>query len=84
VNQKLLFYKKQNLQLIQYKSGEPTPCPQGYNCLIAMNGNSNDPKPNSPLVYTFFPFNLTNVLPSAIVHAVGHFDLYELKNIEAD
>jgi hypothetical protein len=49
-----------------------------------MNANSNEAKPKSPLVYTFFPFNLSTVLPPAIVHAVGHFDLYELKNIEAD
>ncbi len=84
VNQKLLFYKKKNVNLVKYKSGEPTPCPPGYNVLIAMNANSNDAKPNHPLVYTFFPFNLSNILPKAIVHAVGHFDLYEVKNIEAD
>ena len=84
VNQKLLFYKKMNLQLLLCKDGEPTPLPSGYNVLIAMNANSNDAKPKSPLVYTFFPFNLSRVLPPAIVHAVGHFDLYELKNIEAD
>ena len=84
VNQKLLFYKKKNLQLLVYKGGEPTPIPLGYNVLIAMNANSNDVKPKCRLVYTFFPFNLSKVLPHGIVHAVGHFDLYELKNIESD
>ena len=84
VNQKLLFYKKKNLQLLIYKGGEPISFPTGYNVLIAMNANTNDAKPKCHLVYTFFPVSLSKILPNAIVHAVGHFDLYELKNIESD
>jgi len=84
VHQKLLFYKRQNVRLVNYKSGDPTPCPPGYNVLIAMNGNSKEIRPIEPQVYTFFPISLTKILPSAIVRAVGHFDLYEVKNIESD
>ena len=84
VHQKLLYYKKGNVQLVTYKSGDPTPCPLGSNCLIAFNANSRDVKPNYPLVYTFFPFNLEQLLPAVIVRAIGHFNIYEIKNIEAE
>ena len=84
VHQKLLYYKKGNVQLVTYKSGDPTPCPPGSNCLIAFNANSPDVKPNYPLVYTFFPFNLEQLLPAVIVRAIGHFNIYEIKNIEAE
>jgi len=82
VNQRLLFYKRKSLQLLNYRSGDPTPCPSGHNVLIAMNGNSLETKPEAPLVYTFFPLGLAKLLPSFIVRAIGHFDIYELKNIE--
>jgi len=36
-----------------------------------------------PLAYTFFPFGLDKILPPAINRSVGHFDIYELKNIES-
>lgn len=83
VNQKLLYYRRPNLDVIDWKTGDPTPCFPGFNCLIAVNANSPEAKPDLPLVYTFFPFNLDQVLPAAIVRSIGHFDLYELKNVES-
>ena len=82
VHQKLLYYKRPNLEVVNWKSGEPTPCPPGYNIVIAISGKSNDPKPANPLVYSFFPISLNSVLPAGIKHSVGYFDLYELQNVE--
>jgi hypothetical protein len=84
VHQKLLYYKRPNLQVVPWKTGDPTPCPPGYSVLLAISGKSKDPKPDLPLVYTFFPFSLTTLLPGAIRNSVGYFDLYELKNVERD
>ena len=84
VHQKLLYYKRPNLQVVNWKTGDPIPCPQGYNVLLAISGKSKDPKPDFPLVYTFFPFSLSTLLPGAIHNSVGYFDLYELKNDERD
>lgn len=83
VHQKLLYYKRKNLTVINWKRGDPLPCPDGYNCVIAVNANSKEPKPEFPLVYSFFPFNLQQILPSAIVNSIGHFDLHEVHNVEA-
>jgi len=83
VNQKLLYYKKANVQLIPYKVGDPTPCPQGINCLIAFNANSRDAQPTLPLVYSFFPPFLDAILPQFIKKAVGHFNIYEIQNVES-
>jgi hypothetical protein len=52
--------------------------------VIAINGNSKEAKPNLPLVYSFFPLSLNSVMPLAIIHSIGHFDLYEVKNVESD
>ena len=84
VNQKLLYYRRQNLQVIKSNAGDPTPCPAGFNCLIALNANSTEPKPDLPMVYHFFPFGLDQFFPQALVRAIGHFDLYELKNVESN
>jgi hypothetical protein len=82
VHQKLLYYKRPGLQVVNWKTGDATPCPPGYNALIAISGKSKDPKPNLPLVYTLFPPPLNTILPGAILRSVGYFDLYELKNVE--
>jgi len=84
LHQKLLYYKRPNLQVIACKEGDPTPCQPGFNALIAIDAKSKEPRPNLPQVYTFFPFGLDQVIPSAINCSIGHFDLYELKNIESD
>ena len=82
-NQKLLYYKKANVQLIPHKAGDPTPCLPGSNCLIAFNANSREAKPDYPMVYSFFPFNLEQLLPGVIVRAIGHFNIYEIQNVES-
>ena len=84
VHQKLLYYKRENLQVVDYKTGDPTPCPPGFNAVIAINGNSKEAKPDLPLVYSFFPLGLNKILPPAISRSIGHFDLYEVKNAEAE
>jgi hypothetical protein len=84
VHQKLLYYKSPNLQVVDWKSGETTPCPPGHNVVIAFGNKSKEPKPALPLVYTFFPFGLNSILPAAILHSIGYFDLYELQNVEPD
>jgi phosphatidylinositol glycan class B len=84
VHQKLLYYKSPNLQVVDWKSGEPTPCPPGHNVVIAFGNKSKEPKSAFPLVYTFFPFGLNSILPAAILHSIGYFDLYELQNVEPD
>jgi len=84
VHQKLLYYKRENLQVVDYKPGDPTPCPPGFNAVIAINGNSKEAKPHLPLVYSFFPLGLNKILPPAISRSIGHFDLYEVKNAEAE
>jgi hypothetical protein len=84
VHQKLLYYKRPDLQVVNWKTGDATPCPPGYNALLAISGKSKDPKPDLPLVYTFFPIPLNTILPGAILHSIGYFDLYELKNVEKD
>lgn len=83
-NQKLLYYKKPNLELVRYKPGDATPLRPGYNCLIAFDANSRESKPTFPLVYSFFPPFLEAILPDFIKRAVGHFNIYELQNVEAD
>lgn len=83
VHQKLLYYRRPNLQVIDWKPGDPMPCPSGFNILIAVNANSPEAKPNLPLVYTFFPFGLDKILPSPLVRSVGHFDLYEQQSVES-
>ena len=70
--------------MVDWKSGEPTPRPPGYNVVIAISNKSKEPKPASPLVYTFFPFGLNTILPATILHSIGYFDLYELQNVEPD
>lgn len=84
VHQKLLYYRRPNLSVIDWKTGDPLPCPPDFNCVMAVNANSPEAKPDLPLVYTFFPFGLDKILPPAIVRSVGHFDLYELKNVEGE
>lgn len=81
-HQKLLYYRRANLSVINWKTGDPIPCPPGYNCVIAQNANGTDPKPPYPRVYSFFPFDLEKILPSTIVRSIGHFDLYEVRNEE--
>lgn len=83
VHQKLLYYRRPNLQVIDWKTGDPPPAPAGFNSLLAVNANSPEAKPELPLVYSFFPFHLDRILPSAIVRSIGHFDLYEIKNVES-
>ena len=82
-HQKLLYYRRPDLEVIPVKTGDPTPCLPGYNCLIAVDDNSRDPKPALPRVYTFWPFNLHNILPDFIVRSIGNFDVYELQNLES-
>ena len=82
VHQKLLYYRRPNLQVIACKEGDPTPCPSGFNALIAIDAKSKEPKPALPQAYRFFPFGLDKVLPPVINRSIGHFDIYELKNIE--
>jgi len=84
VHQKLLYYRRANLRIIVCKEGDPTPCPSGFNALLAIDAKSKEPKPNLPQAYTFFPFGLDKILPAAIKRSIGHFDLYELKNIESE
>ena len=83
LHQKLLYYMRPTVRIIVCKAGDPTPCPLGFNALIAVDAKSKDPKPNLPKVYTFFPFGLDKILPQAINQSIGHFDLYELRNIES-
>jgi len=83
VHQKLLYYRRPNLRIIVCKEGDPTPCPSGFNALLAIDARSKEPKPDLPLAYTFFPFGLNKFLPAAINRSIGHFDIYELKNIES-
>jgi phosphatidylinositol glycan class B len=83
-NQKLLYYKKSNLELVKYNSGDATPLRPGYNCLIAFDANSRESQPSLPLVYSFFPPFLEANLPAFIKRSVGHFNIYELQNVEAD
>lgn len=82
-NQKLLYYKKPNLDLVKYNPGDPLPTPSGYNCLIAFDANSREKKPGYPLVYSFFPTYLETTLPRFIKGTIGHFNIYELQNMEA-
>ena len=82
-NQKLLYYKKPNLVLVNYKPGDATPLPPDHNCLIALDANSRDQKPSLPLVYSFFPPFLDAILPRFITGAIGHFNIYELQNVES-
>ena len=82
-HQKLLYYRRANLTVIDWNNGEPLPCPPGSNCVIAMNANGTEPKPPYPRVYSFFPFSLEKYIPSAIVRSIGHFDLYEVQNEES-
>jgi len=83
IHQKLLYYRRPNLIIIVCKEGDPTPCPSGFNVLLAIDAKSKRPKTDLPLAYTFFPFGLDKILPPAINRSVGHFDIYELKNIES-
>jgi len=83
VHQKLLYYRRPNLRVIDWKKGDPLPSPSGFNCLMAVNANSPEAKPDLPMIYTFFPFGLDKILPSALVRSVGHFDLYELNSVES-
>lgn len=83
-NQKLLYYKKENLELVRYQPGDATPLPAGYNCLIAFDANSREPMPTLPLVYSFFPPYLEVILPQFIKRAIGHFNIYELQNVESE
>ena len=82
-NQKLLYYKKSNLEIVKYRPGDSLPLPSGYNCLIAIDANSRETKPTLPLVYSFFPPYLEANIPEFIKRAIGHFNIYELQNIEA-
>jgi phosphatidylinositol glycan class B len=77
-HQKLLYYRRPDLQVIPVKTGDATPCPPGYDCLLGVDANSRDPKPDLPRVYTLFPFHLDTILPQFLVRAIGHFDIYEL------
>lgn len=83
IHQKLLYYRRPNLIIIVCKEGDPTPCPSGFNVLLAIDAKSKRPKTDLPLAYTFFPFGLDKILPHVINRSVGHFDIYELKNIES-
>jgi len=83
VHQKLLYYRRPNLTVINWKTGDPIPCPPGHNCMIAVNAKNPGARPDHPMVYTFFPFGLEKILPSAISRSIGHFDLYEVKNVES-
>lgn len=83
-NQKLLYYKRPNLELMKYSPGDASPLPSGYNCLIAFDANSRESKPPLPLVYSFFPPYLEAKLPDFIKRTIGHFNIYELQNVEAD
>jgi hypothetical protein len=82
-HQKLLYYRRPNLQVIVCKEGDPTHCPLGFNAVIAIDAKSNEPRPHLPQVYTFFPFGLDKILPASINRSIGHFDIYELQNIES-
>lgn len=82
-HQKLLYYRRPNLQVIVCKEGDPTPCSPGFNALLAIDAKSNEPRPHLPQVYTFFPFGLDKILPASINRSIGHFDIYELQNIES-
>jgi len=83
-NQKLLYYKKPNLELVKYKPGDTPPLPTGYNCLIAFDANIREKQPSLPLVYSFFPPYLEAILPRFIKGTIGHFNIYELQNVECD
>jgi GPI mannosyltransferase 3 len=83
VHQKLLYYRRPNLQVIVCREGDQTPCPPGFNVLLAMDAKSKQPKPSLPQVYTFFPFGLDKILPESINRSIGHFNIYELKNLES-
>ncbi len=83
-HQKLLYYRRPNLSIIVCKPGDPTPVPSGYNALIAIDAKSKVVKPNLKRVYTFFPFGLDHLLPPSVNQSIGHFDLYELRNIESE
>jgi phosphatidylinositol glycan class B len=84
VHQKLLYYRRPNLTVINWKTGDPIPCPPGHNCVIAINAKNPGKRPDLPMVYTFFPFGLGKILPVPIVHSIGHFDLYEMKSVESE
>jgi phosphatidylinositol glycan class B len=79
-HQKLLYYRRPNLQVVPVRSGDAMPCPPGFDCLLAVDANSREPKPELPRVYTLFPLHLEGILPQFIVRAIGHFDVYELQN----
>lgn len=81
-NQKLLYYKGPNIVLMPYKLGDPIAFLPSQNCLIAVDANTHESKPSYPLVYSFFPPFLENSLPQAIQRAVGHFNIYEIQNVE--
>ena len=82
IHQKLLYYKRPNLTVIGWRKGDPLPIPPGHNCVMAFNPKNHEAKPDYPMVYSFFPFGLESILPSAVIHSVGYFNLYELKSIE--
>ena len=82
-HQKLLYYRRPSLRVVPINQGDPTPCPPGYDCLLAVDANRKGPKPDLPRVYSLFPFGLDRVLPGAIVRSVGHFDVYELHRAES-
>ena len=81
-NQKLLYYKRPNLVIVPYKAGDPIACPPLHNCLIAFDAKSRESKPSYPMVYSFFPSFLENILPPAIKGAIGHFNIYEVQHVE--
>jgi phosphatidylinositol glycan class B len=82
-HQKLLYYRRPDLRVIPVKRGDPMPCPPGYDCLVAVDANSREPKPDLPRVYSLFPFHLDTILPQFIVRAIGHFDIYELRGADS-
>lgn len=81
-HQKLLYYRRPDLKVIPVKAGDAMPCPSGYDCLLAVDANSREPKPDLPRVYSLFPLHLDTILPQFIVRAIGHFDIYELRRAD--
>lgn len=82
-HQKLLFYKRPDLTVVDSKPGAPTPCPAGFNALLAIDAKSTEIPPGLPLAYTLFPPPWNHLLPGALIRSIGHFDLYEIKSIES-
>lgn len=83
-NQRLLYYKRSNLNLVKYQTGDSTPCPQGYNVLLAIDANRRESQLELPLVYSFFPSYLKTILPQFIKRSIGHFNIYELQRVKTN